>query len=110
MSQPLDPKALARGIVQQLQEEPARYKLFSVWWWAVKAVLKRMGYGSVQLPMLGSYVDPEQAAMVPHGSLAETLAAAMEEYAQNACYPHSDGRVETPDGDMVLIVDEDAGL
>jgi hypothetical protein len=33
-----------------------------------------------------------------------------EEYRFNAVFPHSDGRVEDPDGQLVMIYDEDAGF
>jgi hypothetical protein len=99
-----------RNALQQLQEEPGRYKLFGVWWWAMKAMLKRAGYGPDQLYMLGSYTDPETAAMVPAASLNETLEAAFGEYRHNAMFPHTAGQVENPDGELVTIFDADAGF
>jgi hypothetical protein len=42
--------------------------------------------------------------------LEDTLRAAFQEYRQNACYPHAGGMVEDPDGQMVMIYDEDAGI
>lgn len=106
----IDVPAALRNVVQQLQEEPQRYRLFGVWWWPVKAVLKRAGYGPAQLYMLGNYQDPETAAQVPQASLDDTLRAAFEEYAANAAYPHPDGRAEAPDGELVTIWDQDAAL
>lgn len=106
----MDVQAAFCNVVQQLQEEPQRYKLFGVWWWPVKALLRRAGYGPDQLALLGSYVDPETAAMVPRAGLEETLRAAFQEYGQNARFPHPDGKVENPDGELVTIYDEDAGL
>lgn len=107
---PLDVVATFRNIVAELQVEPQRYKLFGVWWWPVKALLRRAGYGQDQLPMLGSYMDAEVADMVPRQSLPDTLRAALEEYQFNAAYPHPAGEVENPDGELVMIFDEDAGL
>lgn len=106
----IDVPATFRNIVQQLQEEPQRYKLFGVYWYAIKALLKRAGYGPDQLYMLGSYQDPDTIARMPHMGLQATLEAALEEYGQNARYPHPDGQVEDPDGELVTIFDEDAGL
>lgn len=105
-----DPAQAFRNIVQQLQVDPGRYKLFGIYWWPVKALLKRAGYGPDQLYMLGSYQDPETAALVPAMTLAETLKAAFLEYGQNARYPRESGHVEGPDGEVVVIYDEDAGL
>jgi hypothetical protein len=74
------------------------------------ALLKRSGYGPDQLYMLGAYQDPEAAAMVPKAGLEDTLRAAFTEYGQNARYPHLDGRVENPDGELVTIWADDAGI
>ena len=99
-----------RNVLQQIQAEPKRYKLFGVYWWPMKALLRRAGYGQAQLYMLGTYQDGETAALVPPMSLPDTLEAAFAEYGQNARYPHGDGRVESPDGELVTIFDEDAGI
>lgn len=106
----MDVPTALRNVLQQLQEEPQRYRLFGVWWWPVKALLKRAGYGPDQLYMLGSYQDATTAALVPKANLEETLVAAFEEFAQNARYPRADGQVEDPDGEVVTIYDEDAGF
>jgi len=106
--QPLD--ATFARIVQQLQREPQRYRLSGVYWWAIKAMLIRRGYGPVDLYLLGSYQDPETAQMIPPAGLAETLHDALAEYGFNAALPHPDGQVENPDGEMVRIFDEDANL
>ena len=108
MTDTIDAPAALRNVLQQLQTDPLRYKLFGIWWWPVKALLRRAGYGPDQCYLLGSYQDSDTAALVPHLSLQETLACAFAEYRQNATFPHSDGTVETPDGELVTIVDEDA--
>ena len=99
-----------RNVVQQLQAEPRRYKLFGVYWWAIKALLRGAGYDKDQLYMLGDYRDPAVAELVPPMPLEETLAEAFEEYRFNAQYPRSGGMVESPDGELVKLYDEDAGL
>lgn len=106
----MDVAQALRNTVAQLQQDPGRYKWFGVWWWPVKAMLKRAGYGPDQLYMLGGYEDAEVAAMVPPAGVEATLRAAFEEYGQNARYPHPDGRAENPDGELVTIWDQDAGL
>lgn len=106
----IDPRAALRNVLQHLQAEPQRYRLFGVWWWPVKALLKGVGYGPEQLYLLGDYVDPETAALVPPDGLQGTLRAALAEYAQNAAFPRPGGMVEDPDGEVVRIFDEDAGL
>jgi len=110
MSDAIDVRTTLRNVLQQLQEEPQRYKLFGVYWWPIKAFLKRVGYGREQLYMLGDYQDATTAALVPKMDMADTMRTALEEYGRNARYPHPGGMVEDPDGEMVMIYDEDAGL
>jgi hypothetical protein len=107
---PIDAPTALRNVLQLLQQEPRRYKLFGVWWPAVKVMLKRAGYGPDQLYMLGEYQLPNIAALAPPAGLEDTLVAALEEYGQNARFPHPDGLVEDPDGELVAIYDEDAGF
>jgi hypothetical protein len=106
----IDPPVALRNALLLLQQQPQRYKLFGVWWWPVKALLKRQGYTTTDLYMLGDFVDPITAALVPTADLQGTLQAAFAEYGQNARYPHSDGMVEAPDGELVMVFDEDAGI
>jgi hypothetical protein len=61
----IDPPVALRNTLHLLQQQPQRYKLFGVWWWPVKALLKRQGYTITDLYILGDYVDPITAAMVP---------------------------------------------
>jgi hypothetical protein len=110
MSDGIDVPFAMRNVLQQLQQEPQRYKLFGVYWWPVKEQLKLAGYGPDQLYMLGNYKDHMTAELVPEMNLQDTLRAAFEEYRFNAVFPHSDGRVEDPDGQLVTIYDEDAGF
>lgn len=105
---PLDIDKAFRNIVQLVQTNPVNYKKFGVFWWPIKALLKRSGYGPNQLYMLGSFNDPETAAMVPKLSLEDTIRAALAEYTQNTVFPHADGRVENDEGELVTIYDADA--
>ena len=42
----MDVPTAVRNMLQQLQADPQRYKLFGIYWPAIKALLKRHGYGS----------------------------------------------------------------
>ena len=106
----MDVDAAFRNAVQQLQEEPQRYRLFGVYWWKVKRLLKAAGYDQAQLYMLGNYEDPITAALAPVLPLLPLLEAAFTEYGQNARFPHTGQMVEDPDGELVQLFDEDAGL
>ena len=44
----MDIQDALRNVVQQLQTEPKRYKLFGVYWWALKTLIRRAGYGRDQ--------------------------------------------------------------
>jgi hypothetical protein len=93
----IDVRLTLQNILQQLQEEPQRYRLFGIWWWPVKALLRRF-YGPENLYMLGAYQDADTAAMV------------LEENQFNATYPHPAGMVENPDGELVFLFDADAEI
>ncbi len=103
-----DPKMALRNILATLQQEPSRYRLFGVYWWPVKRLLKAAGYTRENLYLLGDYDDPETAALVPPAGLQATLRAALAEYGENARYGRGGGWVEAPDGEIVQISDCDA--
>ena len=109
-TRPVDVPATLTRILQQLQTDPWRYRCFGIYWWPVKAMLKRAGYTTENLAMLGTYQDPDPARLVPPMILQDTLQAALQEYGRNTRYPHPDGMVEDPDGELVRLWDEDAGF
>lgn len=88
---PIDASAAPRNVLQLLQQEPQRYKLFGVYWPAVKTLLKDEGYGPDQLYMLGDYRDPAILALLPRLERDAMLEAAFADCGQNARYPHPDG-------------------
>jgi hypothetical protein len=51
-----------------------------------------------------------RSLLEPKAGLEDMLAAAFEEYRQNARYPHPNSLIERPDGELVIIYDEDAGF
>ncbi|CAH2606300.1 conserved protein of unknown function (plasmid) [Rhodovastum atsumiense] len=112
----IDVPTALRNIIGVLQENPANYRLFGVWWWPVKLALHVTGHGQ-EVPGLSNlpsgkkpYMDEEQAALVPKGGVQEILAAAFEEYGHNARFGRPNGQVETPDGEVVTIYDPDIGF
>lgn len=98
-----------RTILALLQERPERYRCFGVYWWPVKALLKRY-YTQDNLYLLGSYEDRDTAARVPRVGLQELIAMALEEYNQNARYNLGRATVVDTDGAPCTIYDEDVGL
>lgn len=106
----MNPRAFAESTLQLLQQDPRRYRLFGVWWYLVKEVLKRF-YTRENLHLLGDYRDPAVVErMPPVASLEEALQAAVEEYRQNAVLNMGRNEVEAPDGEVFILYDPDAGV
>lgn len=106
----IDPRAFAESTLQLLQQDPRRYRNFGVWWYLVKGVLKHF-YTQDNLHLLGDYNDPGVIdRMPPVDSLQEALAAAVEEYRQNATFNLGRNELEAPDGEVFILADTDAGL
>lgn len=106
----IDPKNCAESILLLLQEDPRRYRHFGVYWYFIKALMKRF-YTRENLHLLGDYMD--QAVidrMPPHANLQEALAAAIEEYRQNASFNMGSNVVTDPAGEQFTLVDTDAGI
>ena len=106
----LPPDKIAETFLRVLQADPVKYRNFGVYWWFVKKFMKRF-YSKANLYMLGDYVDETQAAMVPtHDSLEETLQEAIGTWQHNAMFNLDRADVLTPDGEVVTIFDQDAGI
>lgn len=105
----MDVHTALRNVLLVLQADPTRYRCFGVYWWPVKKLLRGAGYGRDQFYMLSDYQDTDQANQVPVAGLADTLREAFAAYALNLAYPHSGGKVEASDGELITVWDEDAG-
>ena len=51
-------RSQATQIVSLLQKVPLHYRNFGIYWWHIKAELKRLGFTKAVLPILGDYDDP----------------------------------------------------
>ncbi len=106
----IDPRTFAASTLALLQEDPRRYRAFGPYWYFVKAVLKRF-YTVENLHLLGGYMDQSVIdRMPPHASLEEALAAAIEEYRQNASFNLGSNVVTDQYGEAFTLVDTDAGI
>ncbi len=106
----IDPKTMAASTLQLLQADPANYKNFGVYWYLIKAMLKKY-YTVDNLYLLGNYVDGKVIARMPvHASLDEALTAAVEEYRQNASFNLGSDQVTDRDGEAFGLFDVDADL
>lgn len=98
----------ARAVALALQDRPLVYRNFGVWWWHVKAELKRLGFTRDTLPHLGSFHDPACAEHYYTGLTSADLAAEAFGYQASAAFVHDCGPVATaPDGELYLLRDED---
>jgi hypothetical protein len=106
----IDPKTMAASTLQLLQQDPRRHRLFGVYWWLIKALLKQF-YTRDNLHLLGDYMPADAGERMPeHADLQEALAAAVEEYRRNASFWL--GSTEVPDlrgGGTFTLIDPDAG-
>jgi hypothetical protein len=106
----IDPQKFAASTLQLLQQDPRRYRCFGVYWYLVKALMKRF-YTQDNLHLLGDYMDQSVIdRMPPHADLHEALAAAIEEYRQNASFNLGSNVVTDPEGEQFTLVDTDAGI
>lgn len=106
----IDQKLLAKSTLQLLQENPARYRNFGVYWFLMKELLKRY-YTKDNLYMLGDYRDQSVIDRMPeHDDLQEALAAAIQTYRQNAMYGAGSTSFTDAEGESFVLFDEDAGL
>lgn len=106
----IDPKTFAASTLQLLQTDPRNYRNFAVYWYFVKALLKRF-YDRHNLYMLGDYEDPTVIARMPkHANLQEALEAAIETYRVNAAYAMGANQFSDPEGETFTLADEDASL
>ncbi len=106
----INPKAFAASTLALLQQDPRRYRNFGVHWYFVKALLKQF-YTRDNLYLLGDYTDPAVIAkMPPHETLQAALAAAIDEYRENASFNLGREQVTAPDGERFTLIDPDAGL
>lgn len=111
MSQPntgaVDPKTFAASTRALLDEDWRRYRNFGVYWFFVKALLKRF-YDVHEMPRLGDYDDPSVNARIPDGLTAhQMLERAVEEYGANATLNLGRNRVQDDDGEAFWLHDPD---
>lgn len=106
----IDVEQAMRNTLQILQTNPANYRNFGVYWWGIKAVLKRY-YTKENLYLLGDYMDTGEAAEATQAmDLQSLLRAAFEEYGMNVRYNLGRNTVYDMDGDPYVIFDQDAGI
>ncbi|MDP3327186.1 hypothetical protein [Parvibaculum sp.] len=106
MTQP-DPRVFAESVRALLNEDVRRYRNFGVYWFAVKAVLKRY-FDRNEMPILGNYVAESVVSRMPEGlDMGDVLAAAAGEYQENASFNLGRNRLSDPSGEFFTLIDPD---
>jgi len=104
----MDHKTFAESTLELLQADPSRYRNFGIYWYLVKALLKKY-YTQDNFYLLGDYVDRTVTDRLPDGqTLDESLDAAIEEYRYNAVYNLGRSTVLDDDGEEFILMDQDA--
>lgn len=105
----LNPQKVAASVRQLLAEKPVRYRNFGVWWYFIKALLKRY-YTQDNLYLLGDYQDADVIARMPTLPAERALREAIDTYRLNArLYPDSPEHLDGQ-GEMFRLFDPDAGI
>jgi hypothetical protein len=103
----MQPETFAASTRALLNEDWRRYRNFGVYWWFVKALLKRF-YDRHAMPILGDYEPADAAELLPAGGDWRTLLEqASETYRANAALNLNRNRVEDSDGSAYILLDPD---
>jgi len=79
----------SRNVVALLQMDPLYYRNFGVYWWHVKAELKRLGYDKDQLFHLGDFKDPTVDPVYNGQSATELTLAAFQYQADSTFHQYN---------------------
>ncbi len=104
----------ARNAVALMQRTPMFYRNFGVWWWHIKAEVKRHGYGVEQLYLLGDYDDTKTTdvmAAYADKSSGQRTKEALEHQALAVLHKYNNNTSTLPSdagGGVYVLYDGDA--
>ena len=105
----LPPAQLAGNIRKILDDNVTAYRNFGVYWYFVKAFLKRH-YDQAAMPILGPFEQPDVVERMPaYTSFEDAMHDALLTWRAN--YENNMGRATSigPDDEPVTLFDEDVG-
>lgn len=97
----------ARNVTAILQRDPLYYRNFGIWWYHVKAELKRHGIDKSQLPNLGDYTCPVATAYYQGMSGSALDAEAFDHQYVQTFHKYNSNMSATPDGEVYQVQDQD---
>lgn len=106
----LPPDQIAANIRKLLDDNIAVYHNFGVYWYFVKALLKKY-YTIDQMPILGSFEQPEVVARMPaYDKFEDAMHDALLYWRANWENNSNDATSIAPDNEPVTLFDADIGL
>lgn len=110
MSDMLPPDRIAANVRKLLDHDIRSYHNFGVYWYFVKAFLKRY-YGRHAMPILGDFEQPDVVArMPPYEGFEDAMHDALLYWRPNWENNNNDATSIAPDDEPVTLFDEDVGL
>ena len=111
MSEPMIPRdQLAANIRQTLDNKVVTYHNFGVYWYFVKAFLKKY-YTIDEMPILGSFEQADVVGRMPaYGNFEDAMHDALLFWRANWENNGNDATSIAPDNEPVTLFDEDVGL
>lgn len=110
MNKMLPPDQIAANIRQILDNDIRSYHNFGVYWYFIKAFLKRY-YGPDKMPILGQFEQPDVVARMPeYEHVEDALHDALLFWRANWKNNLNNATSIAPDGEPVTLFDEDVGL
>ena len=106
----IPPDQLAANIRTMLDNDVKYYRNFGVYWYFVKAFMKKY-YTKDNLYLLGDYEQPEVVARMPaYDSFEDAMHDALMFARENHINNMGSATSIAPDDDPVTLFDEDAGI
>ena len=110
MNKMIPPDQIAANIRMMLDSDVRHYRNFGVYWYFVKAFLKKY-YTQDNLHLLGNFEQPDVVARMPaYDNFEDAIHDALLCARNNQIYNMDSASSIAPDDEPVTLFDEDVGL